>query len=39
MDVVGRHGGTCRPPRVPLLDDVAQVVREHTEKLAAAGYR
>ena len=39
MDVVGRPGGPCRPPRVPLLDDVAQTVREHTEKLAAAGYR
>lgn len=39
MDVVGRPGGPCRPPRVPLLDEVAQTVREHTEKLAAAGYR
>jgi 4-hydroxy-tetrahydrodipicolinate synthase len=39
MDVVGRPGGPCRPPRVPLLDEVAQVVREHTEKLSAAGYR
>jgi 4-hydroxy-tetrahydrodipicolinate synthase len=39
MDVVGRAGGPCRPPRVPLLEEVAQVVREHTEKLAAAGYR
>jgi dihydrodipicolinate synthase/N-acetylneuraminate lyase len=39
MDVVGRAGGPCRPPRVPMLDEVAQTVREHTEKLAAAGYR
>jgi 4-hydroxy-tetrahydrodipicolinate synthase len=39
MDVVGRPGGPCRPPRVPMLADVAQTVREHTEKLAAAGYR
>jgi len=39
MDVVGRTGGPCRPPRVPMLEEVAQTVREHTEKLAAAGYR
>jgi dihydrodipicolinate synthase/N-acetylneuraminate lyase len=39
MDVVGRTGGPCRPPREPLLEEVAQSVRDHTEKLAAAGYR
>jgi 4-hydroxy-tetrahydrodipicolinate synthase len=39
MDVVGRFGGTCRPPRGPLSDEQAQTVREATEKALAAGYR
>jgi 1-pyrroline-4-hydroxy-2-carboxylate deaminase len=39
MDVLGRYGGPCRPPRLPLLPEQARVVREATEKVAAAGYR
>jgi 4-hydroxy-tetrahydrodipicolinate synthase len=39
MDIVGRYGGPCRPPRLPLLAEQARVVREATEKVAAAGYR
>jgi 4-hydroxy-tetrahydrodipicolinate synthase len=39
MDLVGRYGGPCRPPRLPLVGEYEQVVREDTEKLAAAGYR
>ncbi|MGW7051401.1 dihydrodipicolinate synthase family protein [Streptomyces sp. NPDC054887] len=37
MDVVGRHGGPCRPPRVPLLPDQEAAVRAATEKAVAAG--
>ncbi|MFG2937144.1 dihydrodipicolinate synthase family protein [Streptomyces sp. NPDC048282] len=37
MDIVGRHGGTCRPPRVPLLPEQEAVVRAATEKAVAAG--
>ncbi|TDB94440.1 dihydrodipicolinate synthase family protein [Micromonospora fluostatini] len=39
MDIVGRYGGPCRPPRVPLTEAQAQVVREATEKAVAAGGR
>lgn len=39
MDIVGRYGGPCRPPRGPLTDDQAQIVREATEKAVAAGCR
>jgi 1-pyrroline-4-hydroxy-2-carboxylate deaminase len=39
MDLVGRYGGPCRPPRLPLTGDVERVVREDTQKLAATGYR
>jgi dihydrodipicolinate synthase/N-acetylneuraminate lyase len=39
MDLVGRYGGPCRPPRQPLLSEQARIVREVTEKVAAAGYR
>lgn len=35
MDVVGRYGGPSRPPRLPLLPDVEQLIRETTEKVAA----
>jgi dihydrodipicolinate synthase/N-acetylneuraminate lyase len=38
MDIAGRYGGPCRPPRLPLIDEHAIVVREATEKLIAAGY-
>ncbi|MEH0548179.1 dihydrodipicolinate synthase family protein [Streptomyces sp. B21-105] len=37
MDVVGRHGGRCRPPRVPLLPEQEAAVRAATEKAVAAG--
>ncbi|MFJ6128053.1 dihydrodipicolinate synthase family protein [Streptomyces griseoviridis] len=37
MDIVGRHGGPCRPPRVPLLPDQEAAVRAATEKAVAAG--
>ncbi|MEV7979573.1 dihydrodipicolinate synthase family protein [Streptomyces sp. NPDC086519] len=37
MDIVGRHGGVCRPPRVPLLPEQAAAVRAATEKALAAG--
>jgi 1-pyrroline-4-hydroxy-2-carboxylate deaminase len=39
MDVVGRYGGPCRPPRVRLTEEQARVVREATEKAVAAGLR
>ncbi|WP_405683493.1 dihydrodipicolinate synthase family protein [Streptomyces sp. NBC_00057] len=37
MDVVGRHGGRTRPPRLPLPADDAATVRAVTEKVLAAG--
>ncbi|MGC5360201.1 dihydrodipicolinate synthase family protein [Streptomyces sp. DT24] len=37
MDVVGRHGGPCRPPRFPLPADAAAAVRAATEKALAEG--
>jgi dihydrodipicolinate synthase/N-acetylneuraminate lyase len=37
MDIVGRHGGSCRPPRVPLLPEQEAVIRAATEKAVAAG--
>lgn len=37
MDIVGRYGGPCRPPRVRLTDEQERVVREATEKAVAAG--
>ena len=39
MDVVGRYGGPCRPPRQPLLADDEATIRELTERLIAAGHR
>ncbi len=39
MDVVGRYGGPCRPPRSPLSPEIEQTIREHTEKALAAGLR
>jgi 4-hydroxy-tetrahydrodipicolinate synthase len=38
MDVVGRYGGPCRPPRQPLLPDQEMAVRRLTEKSLAAGH-
>ncbi|MFE0138374.1 dihydrodipicolinate synthase family protein [Streptomyces sp. NPDC059037] len=37
MDIVGRHGGPCRPPRVPLLPEQEKAVRAATERAVAAG--
>ncbi len=39
MDVAGRKGGACRPPRRPLPADVAASVTKDTEKALAHGYR
>jgi dihydrodipicolinate synthase/N-acetylneuraminate lyase len=39
MDVAGRKGGACRPPRLPLSADVAAVIRKDTERALANGYR
>lgn len=35
MEVAGRYGGPCRPPRMPLLPETEHVVREATEKVLA----
>ncbi len=37
MDMVGRKGGTCRPPRQPLLPEQEASVRAATESAVAAG--
>jgi len=37
MDVVGRRGGPCRPPRSPLSPEIEAEVRLHTEKALANG--
>ncbi|MET9523484.1 dihydrodipicolinate synthase family protein [Streptomyces coeruleorubidus] len=37
MDLVGRHGGPCRPPRMPLLPEQEATVRAATEKAVTAG--
>jgi 1-pyrroline-4-hydroxy-2-carboxylate deaminase len=37
MDVVGRYGGPCRPPRLPLLPAHERSIRELTEKALADG--
>jgi 4-hydroxy-tetrahydrodipicolinate synthase len=37
MDIIGRNGGACRPPRGPLDDAQAAAVREATEAARAAG--
>lgn len=39
MDLAGRHGGACRPPRVPLAPEQEAAVRAATEKALAAGLR
>lgn len=39
MDVVGRYGGPCRPPRSALSPEIEQKIREHTEQALAAGLR
>jgi 4-hydroxy-tetrahydrodipicolinate synthase len=37
MDMVGRKGGACRPPRQPLLPEQEAAVRRATEAALAAG--
>ena len=37
MDIVGRYGGPCRPPRQPLLPEQEEIVHRETETLLAAG--
>jgi 4-hydroxy-tetrahydrodipicolinate synthase len=37
MDIVGRKGGTCRPPRQPLLPEQERAVRAATEAALEAG--
>lgn len=39
MDLAGRYGGPCRPPRVPLLPELQAAVRTATEQALAAGLR
>lgn len=39
MDVAGRNGGICRPPRAPLSEEIAAVVKADTEKALAKGYK
>ncbi len=39
MDVAGRFGGPCRPPRLPLLPEQEAVIRDATEKVLAEGLR
>ncbi|UGY94830.1 dihydrodipicolinate synthase family protein [Streptomyces gobiensis] len=39
MEVAGRYGGPCRPPRVPLTAEQDAMVRAATGKLLAAGHR
>ena len=39
MDVAGRLGGRCRPPRLPLARDVADRIVRDTEAALAKGYR
>jgi len=38
MDLVGRYGGPCRPPRQPLLPEQEAAVRSATERVRAAGW-
>ena len=37
MDIVGRNGGPCRPPRVPLLPEQEAEVRRLTEQAVVSG--
>lgn len=36
MDIVGRYGGSCRPPRVPLTAEQEAEIRELTERAVAS---
>ncbi|MEV4247860.1 dihydrodipicolinate synthase family protein [Streptosporangium canum] len=39
MDLAGRKGGPCRPPRLPLVAEEEALVRAATEKVLAEGLR
>lgn len=39
MDVAGRKGGGCRPPRLPLAPHIAEGIVRDTEAVLAKGYR
>jgi 1-pyrroline-4-hydroxy-2-carboxylate deaminase len=39
MDVAGRRGGACRPPRLPLDAQVADRIVRDTRAVLAKGYR
>lgn len=39
MDIAGRKGGVCRPPRAPLSPEMAAQVRAQTEAALAKGYK
>jgi 1-pyrroline-4-hydroxy-2-carboxylate deaminase len=39
MDMAGRHGGACRPPRRPLTEEQEAVVRQATEQALAGACR
>jgi 4-hydroxy-tetrahydrodipicolinate synthase len=39
MDVAGRYGGACRPPRLPLTPEQEVLVREATERALAQAAR
>jgi len=39
MDVAGRNGGPCRPPRAPLALGIAEQIIDDTEAALAQGYR
>ncbi|MFI5776071.1 dihydrodipicolinate synthase family protein [Nocardia sp. NPDC051570] len=39
MEVAGRRGGRCRPPRVPLPAQIAASITAATEAVLAKGYR
>jgi len=37
MDVAGRYGGPCRPPRAPLAPEIEAEIRARTQQALAAG--
>lgn len=39
MDIAGRHGGACRPPRLPLDVEQAREITADTESALSRGYR
>ena len=39
MDLAGRAGGACRPPRVPLAPALAEKIAADTREVLAQGYR